>query len=92
MDGNPSVEVGAHVNALIVAARRRERPEELRRMIRFLVPGYQPPAGTSNPEPAASDARPTEPRRRKSSHPVSVALAAQQASPPLAALHSNESL
>src|SRR5215208_1112162 len=42
-DGNPSIEIDTHVNALIEAARRRERESELRRMIRYLVPEYSHP-------------------------------------------------
>jgi len=74
VDGNPSVEVGAHVNALIMAARRRERPEELRRMMRALVPEFQQ---TGVVLPATSDGfaepRSAEPRRtRKSPQPQAV--------------------
>jgi FlaA1/EpsC-like NDP-sugar epimerase len=43
-DGNPSVDVDDHVDALINAARRREPDVELRRMIRYLVPEYCHPS------------------------------------------------
>lgn len=49
VDGNPSVEIGTHVNALIDAAQRRERHDELRRMIRVLVPEYQASGGAAEP-------------------------------------------
>jgi FlaA1/EpsC-like NDP-sugar epimerase len=53
-DGNPSVEVNRHVTALIEAAKRRETPDELRRMIRQLVPGYRNPSAPVDTTPADS--------------------------------------
>jgi FlaA1/EpsC-like NDP-sugar epimerase len=39
-DGNTSVEINRGVDALIKAAQRRDRQEELRGMLQMLVPGY----------------------------------------------------
>jgi FlaA1/EpsC-like NDP-sugar epimerase len=85
VDGNPSVEIGAHVNALIVAARRREKAEELRRMIRFLVPEYQQPGAS---ETSVAEMRTETKRVRKHTPPV---LASQPVTP-MAAMRSTDTL
>jgi FlaA1/EpsC-like NDP-sugar epimerase len=50
-DANPSDAVGKDIAALIDAARSRESPADLRRMIRRLVPGYQPPFTVTEEQP-----------------------------------------
>lgn len=92
VDGNPSVEVGAHVNSLIVAARRRERPEELRRMMRVLVPEFQQPGVVPAAAPETfAEPRYAEPRRPRKSHPTPVIHSVSQPAP-LAAVRSSDGL
>lgn len=70
-DGNPSVEVDAHVDALIEAARRRAPEVELRRMIRYLVPEYSHPSVNSHDAVRPMRARAT-PEARSAVEPMIV--------------------
>jgi FlaA1/EpsC-like NDP-sugar epimerase len=89
VDGNPSVEVGVHVNTLVSAARRRERPEELRRLMRFLVPEFQQPAAAATE--SLVEARVTDLRRARKPHQVPVIHPAPQPAS-LASLRSSDVL
>jgi FlaA1/EpsC-like NDP-sugar epimerase len=65
-DSNPSVELDEHLAALIAAAREREPSDELRRLIRQLVPHYTPsaPASVEAPTPGILLPEATRPGRR----------------------------
>ncbi|HEY9230143.1 MAG TPA: nucleoside-diphosphate sugar epimerase/dehydratase [Gemmatimonadaceae bacterium] len=59
-DGNPSKQTQKYVQMLITAARRRASVDELRQLIRILVPEYAPPmsdVALRRPKPAVSGAR-----------------------------------
>ncbi|HEY4304178.1 MAG TPA: nucleoside-diphosphate sugar epimerase/dehydratase [Gemmatimonadaceae bacterium] len=76
-DGNPSIEVEGHVNSLIAAARQRKSPEELRRHLRILVPGYK--AGPAELEPFTPIRRARPAAVRVDSFPAGKTLTAPRA-------------
>jgi FlaA1/EpsC-like NDP-sugar epimerase len=76
-DGHPSTEVDDDVQDLLVAAHRHAPPDELRGLIRRLVPEFCPPAtsGQGAEVPAGSnaalpDSTPSLPRRVRTSGPL----------------------